>query len=230
MLALMANLDDGVKPGGIPPIPRRFLAGYAVSGVVAGVLCIAVYLADDSVYALVLAGWALVVTPIVLLRRVRTRRRLFDPARRTDPPTGATIEHPSATGRAVQDSRWTGGADVPTSFGRVNATNPLGVLELRGTTLVFQIRPVRLVKCQMGIEPLIITPSQVATIYPARSLVRTPAIAIRPLHGPPYYFLTALGRLRWYGGPWSWDRASILAAIEAAGFPVEWHERTFSRS
>jgi hypothetical protein len=36
--------------------------------------------------------------------------------------------------------------------------------------------------------------------------------------------------LRWYGGPWRWDRAAILAAVEAAGFPVEWDERTFSRS
>jgi len=50
------------------------------------------------------------------------------------------------------------------SFGRVNATNPLGVLELRDTTLVFQIRAARLVKWQMDIEPLIVTPSPVAAI------------------------------------------------------------------
>lgn len=230
MLLSMTDRDDRIEHGNIPPIPRRFLTGYAIGSVVAGALCSAVYLADHSVYALVLAGWALGATPIVLLRRVRTRRRLFDPARRTDRPTGVTIEHPTAAGDAAQDSRWTGAADVPVPFGRVNATNPLGVLELRGTTLVFQVRPVRLVKWQMGVEPLIVTPSQIAAIYPARSLIRTPAIAIRPLHGPPYYLLTALGRLRWYAGPWSWDRAAILAAIEAAGFPVEWDERTFSRS
>lgn len=115
-------------------------------------------------YALVLAGWGLLATPIVSLRRVRTRRRLFDPTRRTDRPTGVTIEHPTAGDGAAQDSRWTGAADVPMSFGRVNATNPLGVLELRDTTLVFQIRAARLVKWQMDIEPLIVTPSPVAAI------------------------------------------------------------------
>lgn len=217
-------------PGGIPPLPRRFLAGYAVSGVIEGAFCLSIYLADHWVYALFLAGWALLVTPIVLLRRLRARRRLFDPARRTDRPTGATIERPSAGGEALRDRRWTGAADVPTPFGRVNATNPLGVLELHNATLIFRLRPVRLVKWQMGVEPLIVTPSQVSAIYPARTRLRTPAIAIRPLHGPPYYLLTALGRLRWYAGPWSADRASILATIEAAGFPVEWQERSFSRS
>jgi len=139
MLPTMTDRDDPIEHGDIPPIPHRFLAGNAVSGVVVGVICVAVYLANHSVYALILAGWALVVTPIVLLRRVRTRRRLFDPARRTDRRTGRTIAHPSA-GSAVQDARWTGGANVPTSFGRVNATNPLGVPELRDTTLVFQPR------------------------------------------------------------------------------------------
>ena len=230
MLVSMTSQDDGVQPGGIPPMPRRFLAGYAVGAAIAGAVCLAIYLADHSLYALCLAGLALFVTPIVLLRRLRTRRRLFDAARRTDRPTGATIERPSTGGDALHHHRWTGAADVPTPLGRVNATNPLGVLELRDTTLTFQLRPVWLAKWQMGIEPLIVTPSQVAAIYPARSLIRTPAIAVRPLHGPPYYLLTALGRLRWYGGHWSWDRASILAAMEAAGFPVDWHERTFSRS
>jgi hypothetical protein len=226
----MASQDNGCKPGGIPPLPRRFLAGYAVSGVVVGALCLSIYLADHSLYALFLAGWAVIVTPIVLLRRLRTRRRLFEPARRTDRPTGATIERPSAGGDELRDNRWTGAADVPTPFGRINATNPLGVLELQNTILIFRLRPGWLVKWQIGVEPLIATPSQVSTIYPARTRLRTPAIAIRPLHGPPYYLLTALGSLHWYAGPWSADRASILAAIEAAGFPVEWRERTFSRS
>jgi hypothetical protein len=83
---------------------------------------------------------------------------------------------------------------------------------------------------RFGVEPLSLSPAEVEAVYPARGRLRAPAIGIRPLHGPPSYFLTAPGRLRWYFGPWSGDRASILSAIEAAGFPVEWEERNFSRS
>ncbi len=119
---------------------------------------------------------------------------------------------------------------MPTPFGRISSTNPLAVLAIVDSTLILRLRPEALTQWTCGVEPLALSPSEVEAVYPARGRLRAPAIGIRPLHGPPSYFLTAPGRLRWYFGPWSADRASILSAIEAAGFPVEWEERDFSRS
>ncbi len=68
-----------------------------------------------------------------------------------------------------------------------------------------------------GIQRLSVNPESVSAIYPSRARLRTKAIAIRPKHEPPSYFLT-VGN----------DRSTILSAIAAAGFPVEWDERRYS--
>jgi len=68
-----------------------------------------------------------------------------------------------------------------------------------------------------GAKPMVVTPEKVEVVYPSRGRLRYKAIGIRPLHGPPSYFLTVGA-----------DRGAILTEIAAAGFPVEWSERGFS--
>jgi hypothetical protein len=229
----MADRDHRTKPAPAPAVPRRFLIWNAIGVCVAVPLGLALYIGQGSTFGLAIAIWALLATPIMWRWRVRNGRRLHEPANRNDRRTGQTLMPPAPTGiPAVGESatQWTGAADLPTPFGRISSTNPLAVLAIADSTLTLRLRPEALARWTCGVEPLALNPSEVEAVYPAHGRLRAPAIGIRPLHGPPSYFLTAPGRLRWYFGPWSADRALILSAIEAAGFPVEWEERTFSRS
>ena len=229
----MADSDHRTKPVDAPALPRRFLVWNMIGVCVTVPLGLALYIGQGSIFGLAIAVWALLATPIMWRWRVRNGRRLHERANRKDRRTGQTLT-PSATVGipVVGDSatQWTGAADVPTPFGRISSTNPLAVLAIVDSTLTLRLRPEALARWTCGVEPLTLSPSEIEAVYPARGRLRAPAIGIRPLHGPPSYFLTAPGRLRWYFGPWSADRASILSAIEAAGFPVEWEERAFSRS
>ena len=150
----------------------------------------------------------------------RARGRLADPTTRTDAPTGQTVAHvwvqpgPRLVSQAL---RWTGAADVPGSMGRVNFSVPLGVLELSGGVLTLRVRP-RFLAAMFGAKPLSVRPGDVDAVFPVRRRLRPRAVGIRPRGGPPSYFLL--------GG----DRASILSAIAASGFPVQWEERSYSTS
>lgn len=149
----------------------------------------------------------------------RSRQRLTDSATRSDERTGesltpvinATSVHPTPT-----PVRWVGAADVLGGVGRINASTPLAVLELQGDVLTLRVRGGFLNK-MFGIQRLTVDPESVSAIYPSRARLRTKAIAIRPWRQPPSYFLT-IGN----------DRATILTALAAAGFPVEWDERRYS--
>jgi hypothetical protein len=147
------------------------------------------------------------VANVVIVNRARAR--LANPAMRRDSPTGQTLS-PLLVQRAPEPpnpmQRWTGAADVPGSMGRMNATVPLGVLELSGTQLTLRVRP-RFLTAMFG-----------AAVFPARGRQRSRAIGIRPHGSPPSYFLL--------GG----DRTLILSAIAAAGFPVQCDERSYSSS
>jgi hypothetical protein len=98
----------------------------------------------------------------------------------------------------------------------MNASAPLAVLELNGPVLTLRIRP-RFLSKLFGMRNLRVEPAGVEAIFAAKGRMRYPAICIRPLGEPPFYFL--LG-----------DRASILTTLAAAGFPVEWEERAYSPS
>jgi hypothetical protein len=229
----MADRDHRIKPVRAPAVPRRFLVWNLIGVCVAVPLGLVLYIGQNSDFGLAITIWALVATPITWRWQIQNGRRLHDPANRKDRRTGQTLMPPAATEILATDenaTRWTGAADVPTPFGRISATNPLALLAVVDSTLTLRLRPEALARWTCGVEPLALSPSEVETVYPARGRLRAPAIGIRPLNGPPSYFLTAPGRLRWYFGPWSADRASILSAIEAAGFPVEWEEHAFSRS
>jgi hypothetical protein len=229
----MADRDHRTTPPDAPAIPRRFLVWNLLGACVAVAFGLALYIGQSSNFGLAIAIWALLATPIMWRWLLHSGRRLHDPANRNDNRTGKTFT-PSPPGGipAVGDNtrRWTGAAGVPTPFGRISSTNPLAVLTIADSTLTLRLRPEALARWTCGVEPLTLSPSETEAVYPARGRLRAPAIAIRPLHDPPSYFLTAPGRLHWYFGLWSADRASILSAIEAAGFPVEWEERIFSPS
>jgi hypothetical protein len=176
------------------------------------------YFNGHNTFALVILALLpfFVVANLVITNRARGR--LADPAARRDSPTGQIVfpvlmQPPPE--RWIQEQRWTGAADVPGSMGRMNATVPLGVLELSGAVLTLRVRP-RFLAAMFGAKPLVVAPAEVDAIFPARGRLRSSAIGIRAHGAPPWYFL--VGR----------DRAPRLSAIAAAGFPVQWDERSYS--
>lgn len=178
------------------------------------------YFDGHNTFALVILALLPIFAVANLVIINRARGRLVDPTTRRDSPTGqivppVVVQPPPDQWTQVQ--RWTGAADVPGSMGRMNASVPLGVLELSAGVLTLRVRP-GFLAAVFGAKPLVVAPREVDAIFPARGRLRSSAIGIRPHGAPPSYFLL--------GG----DRASILSAIAAAGFPVEWEERSYSSS
>jgi hypothetical protein len=143
---------------------------------------------------------------------------LNDPGSRRDVPTG-TLLVPESLGPTIPDlvaARWVGAADVPGAFGwRMNSNRALAVLELTGSLLTLRIRPQFLARL-FGMGTLQVEPLALDAIFPAKGRLR-PAICVRPHGKPPYYFLIK-------------DPQPILASLAAAGFPVQWEERIYSKS
>jgi hypothetical protein len=229
----MADGDTHGKPVGAPAIPRRFLVVNVIGTCTVVALGLALYIGQNSDIGLFVAVWALVAAPITWWLAVQSRRRLYDATRREDRRTGQILTRPPVS--KVSDtlnsaSQWIGGADVPGLYWRVNTGVPFAMLEVVDSSLILRVRPEAFARLTWGIETLVVSPSEVEAVFPARSRLRVPAIGIRPLHGPPSYFLTAPLKPQWYVRSRSADRSSILSVIEAAGFPVEWEERRFSRA
>lgn len=176
------------------------------------------YFQTHSPTAFVLIALLPVFAGLNVLRINRGRERQRDPAARRDVYTGTLLSPRTAVpyGSGVPLGSWVGGADVPGNLGRMNASAPLAVLELNGPVLTLRIRP-RFLSKLFGMRNLRVEPAGVEAIFAAKGRMRYPAICIRPLGEPPFYFL--LG-----------DRASILTTLAAAGFPVEWEERAYSPS
>ncbi len=151
----------------------------------------------------------------------RSRGRLADPGARRDSLTGDVVAPDPALSLPLgptQQLRWTGAADVPGSMGRMNASTPLGVLEIAPGRLTLRVRP-RFMASLFGARALVMTPADVEVIFPARRKLRYRAVGIRPYDEPPSYFIVPGG-----------NRGPILSAVAAAGFPVQWEERDYSYS
>jgi hypothetical protein len=170
-------------------------------------------------------GFALVILvllPVFVAANVllinRSRKRQADPSTRRDVPTGTLLapESPDPTIPDLAATRWVGAADVPGALGRMNASTPLAVLELTGSFLTLRVRPQFLARL-FGMRTLQVQPFGVDAIFPAKGRLRYPAVCVRPHGEPPYYFLVK-------------DRAPILTALAAAGFPIIWEERAYSQS
>ena len=175
------------------------------------------YSQTHSAMALVLIALLPVFAVANVLLVNRARKRQADSTARVDAPTGKSVSPlPAMKHRLTPVARWTGAADVPGSWGRVNASTPLAVLELDGSQLTLRVRP-EFMSRLFGMRTLRVQPADVDAIFPSKGRLRTSAICIRPHGQPPFYFL--LG-----------DRAAILTTMAAAGFPVTWEERKYSPS
>jgi hypothetical protein len=194
--------------------------GFQLFGVPWGVaLGLFIYFHEHSDFGILIAA----LTPTFVAINVgtihRSRRRLAEPGKRADTPTGEVlipVIAPPISG--LMPARWVGAADMVGGLGRMNASTPLGVLELSGQSLTLRVRP-RFLARIFGVQPLVVEPNEVEAVFPSRGRLRTRAICIRPLQQPPSYFLTVGG-----------DRSAILSAIASGGFPVDWNERAFSFS
>lgn len=179
------------------------------------------YFKTRDAFALVL----LFLLPVSAVANVaivnRSRGRLADPNARRDSLTGDVVAPDPALSlplRTTQQLRWTGAADVPGSMGRINASTPLGVMEIAPGRLTLRVRP-RFMTSIFGAKALVVAPADVEVIFPARRQLRYRAVGIRPLGEPPSYFITPRE-----------NRALVLSAAAAAGFPVQWEERDYSYS
>jgi hypothetical protein len=110
------------------------------------------------------------------------------------------------SGQRDGTARWVGGANVPTSHARIDATWPLGELVVRDRRVTVRLR--RLVRWFGGVT-LNAGTDDVQRVFPTRiNLVSR--VAIRHIDGREWYF--------WAGR--SGNRA-ILAALRDAGFPTD---------
>jgi hypothetical protein len=220
--------DQRNRPGG-QSVPGWVLVANVIGACVFVAIGLDLYVAGHSVFGVLIAVWAVVITPLAWWQKLRRARSVYDSARRSDDRTGMTLAPPIDAERE-QASRWVGAADIPTPFGRITTTYQVAVLEILEGKLILRLRPGALTHTVVRAKPLSLLPTDVEAVFPARGRLRIPAIGIRPVGRPPSYFLTASRLVPWYFGRISGDRAAILSAIQSAGFPVDWDERSFSRS
>jgi hypothetical protein len=197
------KLSDDGRPG---PWLLRFVVGSVLA------LGWGIFLAVSlqSVLWLILAvAWFIANASLVVLARWRLgRSRRGSPTGRTLVPIAGSALGPSAV------TRWVGGANLPGSFGRMNATTPLAVLELTGPSLRLYVRP-RLIGRLFGIRPVTATSSDNLEAFPVRAKLWTSGVGMGRNGDAVVYFWTA-------------QREEVLQALASAGFRVSWEERRFA--
>ncbi len=106
----------------------------------------------------------------------------------------------------------TGGGSLLGSFGRINATPPLLVLELSDVALTLRFRP-RTMGRVFGAGSLTWTASDLVGIYPVRGrwVSGHSGLGIESPSGVCYF--------------WTFQTEGILRALEQQHFPVSWDER-----
>jgi hypothetical protein len=205
----MPNTTPG-GTAGRPLFPRWFFVVYLVAFVVFLISAVLAHSANWLIFW-VIAG---VVNMLVFAYQ---RQRLAKPPS-AGPWTGRTLTSPDTSNdtfyAARAASRWIGGANMIGTLGRVSATGPFGVLELSQGRLTLDVKPRWLAKV-FGLTPLSVTADEVSQIFPAKGQLRSPGVGIFMPDRHVSYFFT--GR-----------REEILAALQAAHFPVSWDERRFS--
>ncbi|MCW2539929.1 MAG: hypothetical protein JWN95_1654 [Frankiales bacterium] len=191
-------------------MPRRLVvmtAAGLVATILAGSLLLAVGQHGYGLFLMV--GGPLVLTLNVLLvrRGVRRNRGGAAPAILTGRVLAAENAVPA------REPRWTGGGNVATDLGRMNAGSPLAVLELAEGALELRFRPRQLAKV-FGAGQSRWQPSDLIEICPVRGrLLRvTRGVAIMVAGRPTSYF-------------WTSRPEPLLAVLAQAGFPVAWAER-----
>jgi hypothetical protein len=111
------------------------------------------------------------------------------------------------------EARWTGGGNVATELGRINATLPLAVLAISRSELVLRFRP-KLITRMFGVTEVRWPVSELLTVYPVRGryLRFNKGLAIESTAAPLAYF-------------WTRQPSSVLSSIAERDAPVDWAER-----
>lgn len=132
--------------------------------------------------------------------------------RRRGAPTGRTLA-PAPLGPVGGGASWTGGANVATDLGRMNASAPLAVLSMTGDSLALHLRP-KLVGRLFGARPLVWHVDEVLAVYPVRGrlLKISGGIAVESSTAPLAYF-------------WTRRADEVLPVLAGHGLPVDWIER-----
>ena len=103
--------------------------------------------------------------------------------------------------------RWTGAGTIPASgFGYLQATIPLVIVELTGSSLTVRLRPAVLARL-VGAVPLTAAAGDGLEVFPVRNRASYQGIEFRPVTGSSYCFFTR-------------HRGAVLAGLANAGFPV----------
>jgi hypothetical protein len=141
------------------------------------------------------------VASVVMLKVVSSRAR-------TGPPSVQPVEISDPGSMVI---RLVGGANVPTSTMRVNASYPLGVMEVYERAVRVSIRP-RL----FGAVPLFAGPRDLDSAFPVRGAFRTRGVGLRLTDGREWYF-------------WTGQVDQALQTLADHEFPVSHEERRASK-
>lgn len=155
---------------------------------------------------------------LMLIRRAIARQHVGEPRRRGN-ATGRVLapERGPVLAAPEHELVWTGGGNVATDLGRMNATWPLAVLALSANTLTLRFRP-ELLGRMFGTKSSLWQAGEIIAVYPIRGrLTRlSRGLAIESTTMPVAYF-------------WTSRPAPILAALGERRMPVDWAERQVVR-
>jgi hypothetical protein len=116
----------------------------SATGLVATMLAGGFLLADGSqgfgLLMLVCGPLGVTLNALLVRRNMQRQRDRIAPG----VLTGRVLEEPTGVPIAADEPRWTGGGNVSTDVGRMNAGSPLAVLGLTGGNLELRFRPRRL--------------------------------------------------------------------------------------
>jgi hypothetical protein len=190
----------------IPLRPSREAYLYLASFLLCAVLVVATVPFDRAhtwLPATLCLIWAAVAGGILLGRSLLLFRGIH--AYR---PTGRVVPSPPVT-RERGELHVNGRVMVPVRRGRIAAP---GHLWLRGDRLQVGLATDSFAS-RLGARPLDAHHEDVAAVRPLRGILGEEGLVIEPWNQPPYFLARAA------------ERDRLLAAIEAAGFTVDWHEQ-----
>ena len=107
---------------------------------------------------------------------------------RGPPRTGRTLVPLTSSSAGLSAAtRCVGGANLPGTLGRTNATTPLAVLRLGSSSISLDVRP-KLVARMVGLSPIIVTRSDNVVVFPARSRFGTRGVGVGQKGAARLYF------------------------------------------
>lgn len=197
-------------------MPRRLVIPAVLSLVITCTIGIVLLARGNTAFGLfILAGPALGVAINLLARKRATAKHPGIPCRRGN-TTGRILTPPRSRQPSAPNkpSAWTGGGNVATGMGRMNATWPLAVLTVHEDALTIRFRPKLIARC-FGMGPYVWHVGEVIVVYPVigRFLGLSRGLAVESRTTPLVYF-------------WTQQPEPILTALSGQyGIPVDWTER-----